>query len=390
MKFPNLPKHASEFQAWLDNVIDAVVACARDGKLAFAWIARLLQDGCTFEELGNILEQFQSLDDKIRAGFTKHLVGSEAEKNKELVSSLLKKRDELRKPSDPLAMPVQITGLQLIFCVKQYFRIHDNERVTFELSALTDLEYSGDAKLGVFKDHWDKMVRNCVTQLSDRDKLGILEKKLKGSERLKPHLHYRERLPENHPDNTHEWLSSLIDKLVADDRKRRNTESLVLEASGKHQTPKEKKPGAPGRRKGHEGGGDATTTTSAGPATAGGHAQDPKGKGKGKGKKGKEGKKGKKGDDNSGNASGSDSESGQWPGKTIAEIPEAERCCAHYLWVKKDGSSLCSKFNAGKECHAPHTLKPSKAMLESKVYAKLKHKFGPPNCPASGPKKPGN
>ena len=40
VKFPNLPKHASEFQAWLDNVIDAVVACARDGKLAFVCVDR--------------------------------------------------------------------------------------------------------------------------------------------------------------------------------------------------------------------------------------------------------------------------------------------------------------------------------------------------------------
>ena len=34
---------------WLDNFIDAVVACARNGKLAFAWIARLLKGGITFE-----------------------------------------------------------------------------------------------------------------------------------------------------------------------------------------------------------------------------------------------------------------------------------------------------------------------------------------------------
>ena len=252
-----------------------------------------------------------------------------------------------------------------------------------------DLEYSGDAKLGVFKDHWDKMVRNCVTKLGDRDKLGILTKKLKNSERLKPHLQYLERLPEDHPDNSYAWLSDLIDKLVSDDRKRRNTESLVLDASGKPQTPKEKKPGAPGRRKGNGGEGDPATTT-AGPAVAGGSGPDPKGKGKGKGKdKGKDGKKRKKGDAKpGGGSSGSESDTNQWPGKTIAEIPEAERCCAYYLWVKEDGTSRCSKFNAGKPCNAPHTLKPSKAMLESKVVAKLKDKFGKPNCPASGPKKP--
>ena len=47
--------------------------------------------------------------------------------------------------------------------------------------------------------------------------MGILIKKLSGSERLRPHLQHQERLPEDHPDHTYKWLSDLIDKLVADD-----------------------------------------------------------------------------------------------------------------------------------------------------------------------------
>ena len=64
-------------------------------------------------------------------------------------------------------MPKQITGLQYLWVIKHYFRIHDDERVTYELSALMNLEYPGDAKLGTFKDHWDRMVRKCVTRLTD-------------------------------------------------------------------------------------------------------------------------------------------------------------------------------------------------------------------------------
>ena len=400
VKISSLPKHAHEFQAWLDNVLDAVTACASDGRLAFAWIAKLLQDSTTFEELGNIPPQHQSLDDKIRAAMSKHMAGHVAESNKELVSALQKRRDELRKPASPAAMPVQITGVQLILLVRQFFRIHDGERVQYELSTLMDLAYPGDAKLGWFKDKWDYMVRNCVTPLSDRDKQGILVKKLKGSERLRPHLQYLERIPEDHPDHCYDWVSRLIDKLVADDRKRRNTESLVLDASGKEQRPDKqpKQPGAPGKRQ--QQGGDANPTHTPGaPAVSGGNDQAGKGKGKGKGKDGKGKKRGNANDSDGGDTNHSGSEAGwqqaktkkktaEYDGKEISEVPEADRCCAHYLWVRKDGWSLCRNFAKGRQCpNGKHVTNPSKAMTETKVYARLVAENGRANVPANGPKK---
>ena len=72
------------------------------------------------------------------------------------------------------------------------------------------------------------------------------------------------------------------------------------------------------------------------------------------------------------------------------ELPEADRCCAHYLWVRADGTSLCKKFNKGVECHARH-LPPSKcpkAMKGTNTFAKLKAENGVPNCPEAGPKAP--
>ena len=77
-----------------------------------------------------------------------------------------------------------------------------------------------------------------------------------------------------------------------------------------------------------------------------------------------------------------------YPGKKIEDVPADQRCCIHYCWVKKDGTSFCYKFNKGIECHAPHLIKPTKAMMETKVYNRLKDQHGPPNCPAGGPKAP--
>ena len=73
------------------------------------------------------------------------------------------------------------------------------------------------------------------------------------------------------------------------------------------------------------------------------------------------------------------------------EIPEDQRCCAHYLWVNKaTGYSLCKKFNKGVECHGRHVppSQCSKAMKGTNTFAKLKAENGPMNCPASGPKAP--
>ena len=108
----------------------------------------------------------------------------------------------------------------MVFLVKQFYQIHEKYRVTYELSALMEFDYPGDAKLAWWKDHWDKMVRHCVTRLSDRDKLGMVVKRLAKSTRLKPHLEHLERLPEDHPEHTYKWLSDLIDKLIADDRRK--------------------------------------------------------------------------------------------------------------------------------------------------------------------------
>ena len=395
VKFNAPPKHAHECRTWLLGVIDAVTAAAGNGERAMLYAAKVLQDSARFEDFAVVPDELKSLDDKIRATMSKHLQGKEAENNKELSSALNKRREQMLMPASG-AMPVIVGGMQLVYLVKAHFKIHDSERVQFDIIALIALEYPGDAKLASFKDHWDKMVLNLVTPLGERDKLGILVAKLKGSERLKPHLEHLERLPQDHPDNSYVFVSNLIDKLIDDDRKKRNTESLVLDASGKEQKPK-KQPGAPGRRKkGEDQGGDADDSTrSAMP----GVPSDSKGKGKGKGKDGKG--KGKGGKDGKGDAqqqaSGYESSGSykgkpakEYAGKSPSELPEADRCCAHFLWVRKDGTSFCKKFNQGVECYAQHVppSKCPKAMKSTNTFNKLKTEHGPMNCPESGPKAP--
>ena len=170
--------------------------------------------------------------------------------------------------------------------------------------------------------------------------------------------------------------------------------------AGQQQHPKKVPTGPGGRKKKKEEEGE-TTSHPAAPGTQGGGGYAAGGKGgKGKGKDGKGKGKGKNdgswsdgGNTDDGNAKGAKGQgkykkTEEYPGKKIEDIPKDQRCCIHYCWVKKDGTSLCWKFNKGLECHAPHMVKPTKAMMESKVYNRLKDQYGAPNCPAGGPKAP--
>ena len=338
----------------MDNVVDAVTACARDPTAAFAWITHVEQDATTFEELGNVLPQWVSLDAKIRVAMTRHTTGSHAEQHKELVSNLTRRRDELKRAS----MPTQISGRQLLWIVRHYFQIHEKERVQYELSALIQLEYPGDSQMGPFKDRLDHMFRHCRTNLSDRDKEGILVAKLRKSEELKPHLEYYDRMPEGHADRSFTWVSQLIDQVIADKRRRRNTESLILDASGKPQTPKKptapgpkKEPKAPPPKSGNPGGGGNPS----GPAT-----KSPKKEGKGSGKSDKD----------------KAAEKAAWD--EFKKIPESDRCCLYYLWKDAKGFSRC---NRGESCPHGHKSTPSKAVMGSKIYAIYAERYGERNGP---------
>ena len=252
------------------------------------------------------------------------------------------------------------------------------------------------------KDHWDKMVRNCVTKLTDRDKYGILHAKLTSSERLKPHFEYLERIPESHPDKTYAWLSDLIDRLVADDRRKVNVDSLTLAASGKEQQPK-KKPTVPGTRQQQPGanqqqqpnaqGGGGARAPGGSPGTQG-PGNDPKGKGKGKGKD-KGGKPSKAGNQGAGTDSeGEKSDykpTSSYPGINVADVPKEQRCCLNFLWVKpgKDKISCCKFFNQGKECPlGKHVTQCTAKMKETNLYNRLVDQKGQPNVPKGGPAPP--
>ena len=180
--------------------------------------------------------------------------------------------------------------------------MYENERITYELSSLMQLEYPGDAKLPEFKEGWDHMVRHLRTPLGKRDMESIYIAKISGSDTLKPIVDRYDLLTRDDPENSYEWLSSMTDQQIEDTRRRKNVDDRVISVSGK-----KKKPAVPAK-KGYCGKGGVKPPGSGKPPGGGGAATNPtdgkpqggkpKGKGKGREQKGKG-----KGDD-----SGSDSD----------------------------------------------------------------------------------
>ena len=205
-----------------------------------------LADDCTFGELGIVDEEWESIEAKLRSGISKHTLGAEAHKAADLVAELTRVRESLRRA----ATPSQISGRQLMFTVRRFYQVDEDEHgsASFELGTLLAVAWPGDRNLGQFKIKWDHIVRHLRTPLGDHDLEKILVEKVRPSELLRPHLEYYDRLPRRHKDKSYSWLSEMIDQLILNERHQRNTQSLVLDASGKEQIPVKPKAVMPGQR----------------------------------------------------------------------------------------------------------------------------------------------
>ena len=184
----------------------------------------------------------------------------------------------------------------------------------------------------------------------------------------------------------------LIDKVVEDDRKKRNQDSLIAAASGKESHLVKVTPAQ--RRKQQEEVDPAKRTVAPGPVKprpkAGAKADPSKPPGRARGKGGAQ-------------SFNSEVEAPTWtgvprkalkdyPGTDVKDVPADQRCCLQYCYVgRKTGLSLCNAFNQGKDCPlgkhvAPGNLTP--AMKKTNIYAKYIAERGPMNCPSGGPKAP--
>ena len=293
IKIGSFPKSAADYPSWYDSLVTAVCSAALDEDDAFAWISRVDQDNCSFEELANAGAD-KSLDSKLRAALYRYTVGDFKEKFRDLCDVIASKSQELAKADEPR----MIRGRQVLHIIKAFYAVRESKRITFELSNLVNYPWAGDAKLPSWKAHWDLMVRNMRFALTKEHLEEIYLPKIRQSDALKTMIEHYDRCDDGHADRCYDFLSAKTDKSVRETRQRKNQESLATGTPGNH-----KKPGAPaladggdqipalagpkgnpkGGGKGDPKGNPKGTPKGGGAATTPAEGSDTKGKGKGKG-----------------------------------------------------------------------------------------------------------
>ena len=241
-----------------------------------------------------------------------------------------------------------IRGGQLLYVIKGFYAVRTANPISFELQNLCDYAYAGDTKLPRWTTHWDRMVRDIRFPLAPEQLEEIYLPKLRGSDVLRAHIEYYDRLVDGHPDKPYQFLSSMTDNTINDRRQRFNQESLANSVAGT------KKTGAPATQEQQPPGGSA-----GGNGGAGGKGGKD---GKGKGKDGKGKGKGKHGD--AGDTSGTDPKGKGKSGDA------AQKTCVYALFGKCN-----SDTPMGQSCKfGKHKSFPSKTDRELKWFTDFEKK----------------
>ena len=275
-------------------------------------------DDVSFQELGNAGDE-GSLDTKLRTALSKLTTGDSFQKNRELCDMILSKTEELQLQGRLIA------GRQMLHIVRPFYEVRDNKRITFDLRSVMDDVWLGDAKLAQWKNHWDDMVRNQRSPLTEDQLREIYIEKIRSSDDLRIYVEHYTRLPEDHPEKTYRYLSENTDKFIREKRQRQNLASLSAGANGGV-----KKVATPG-------------TVPPGKADDPSPGQNPP-KGKGKGK-----------DDTSG----------------------TPKVCMHHFFACCKDVVNGKAINNGEHCYfGVHRAKPTDAQKESTPFKKLEARFG--------------
>ena len=127
-----------------------------------------------------------------------------------------------------------VKGRELVALAMQSFRTSDRRDLLYHIEHLFNLDVPGDKNLVVFRNKW----YDFLLKMSNEDKprplalRDILHSKINGSKKMEFGLNAYHRLPDKHPQKSHEFLLTLIDYKIKSDR-----EDLMLDMEEKSVKP---------------------------------------------------------------------------------------------------------------------------------------------------------
>ena len=222
----------------------------------------------------------------------------------------------------------------MVHIVKSFYEVRDGKRITYELRSMMDCEWWGDANLSTWKSHWDDMVRNQRSPLTEDQLKEIYLEKIRGSEDLRLYVEHYIRLPEDSPEKSYKYLSENTDKFIREKRQRQNLNSLSAGANGGKQ-----KVATPG----------TVPPSNADNPTPG--TNPPKGKGK-------EGK--------------GDGKGGKGKGKGKYDATGTPKVCMHHFFGVCKDIVNGKNIKNGEQCYfGTHRAHPTAAQKEAASFKKL-------------------
>ena len=227
----------------------------------------------------------------------------------------------------------------------------ETDRNTYEMKHLEGHAYKGDRDMEGWKIHWDKLHKNQESPLTSKQSERIFRRHAGNSPALKDYVSKYDMCLEGDQKKSYEYLSSMMDKVVVEKRRRLNKEACAASSAWSktampvHEIPETSDPGPAGGDKGGDKG-------------------DKGGKKRGKG--GKDGK-GK----DQGPAHGTDAKKGAGKGKTDSEGRELR--CVHHWFAQCRSHPLAP----GATCRfGPHVTHPRDDEKLRPEFLKMEAKHG--------------
>ena len=119
------------------------------------------------------------------------------------------------------------------------FRTDEHMARCYSIHELCGIEFKGDNNLEALRNEWEDKIANLAEPQTDQQLARILLEILKKSTKLKEDIQKYRRYKDGHKRKTLRFLTSALDRQIAQDQQDRN--AAVLLKGGK--------PAAPGRKK---------------------------------------------------------------------------------------------------------------------------------------------
>ena len=190
--------------------------------LATIWFDQIKDvKGITFEQLavtGSVFEQYDAklLDAVLKA----------ADKN--LFREIRREEDLLMRNGKDL------TGRQALRIVYKAFTLNEVQEELFNVTHLQQIPYSGDDHMDEFLDIWIRVVNDQNGDTTEKQLEHIFYEKIKGSKNLKPWIEYYDRIGEEHPDHTYDYLLTSLRTYLQKVRHDKFMEGYMASVNKKH------------------------------------------------------------------------------------------------------------------------------------------------------------